>query len=100
MFRMFDVNGDGFVDKTDLLIIYRMIFGFQEHNYQTKFDRYLTPPDNRNISEDLIVEMVDSAIRMADADHDGKLSRSDFENVRNWLGNSAGKSELSESLTK
>lgn len=81
MFKMFDVNGDGFVDKMDLLIIYRNIFGFKEHNFRSRFDRFLVPPDNRSLTEEEMVELVDSGIKMADADHDGKLSRSDFENV-------------------
>ncbi len=60
LFRVYDIDDDGFVSKQDLRTVMRMLLG----------DEY--------VSETQLEALVESVIKSADTDNDGRISKDEF----------------------
>lgn len=58
-FKIYDVNNDGYVSRSDLFEILSLLIG-------------------DNMEEEMIYSLVDTAIKDADTDGDGRISRDEF----------------------
>jgi len=62
LFEIYDTNGDGFLDKSDMFILMKMMIG-------------------NELSEQQIAEIVDKTLLDLDEDKDGKLNFDEFAKV-------------------
>lgn len=60
LFRVYDIDGDGFVSKEDLKAVMRMLLG------------------EESVSEAQLGKLVESVVEHADTDGDGRISREEF----------------------
>ena len=80
MFRLFDIDGDGFISRDDLSKLLALTVG-------------------KSITPSAVEDIISRTITAADGDGDGKISYDDFEHVRAGCDNAAvttglGASEL------
>jgi len=61
-FKIYDVNGDGFISNSDLFYVLKIMVG-------------------RNLEDEAIQQLVDRTILYADKDKDGKLSFEEFRSI-------------------
>ena len=66
MFKVYDINGDGFVTQEEMLVIFKSLVG-------------------KSLSTAQLQQIVEKTIKDLDVDHDGRLCFSEFQKVINPL---------------
>lgn len=62
MFKVYDINNDGYISKEEMLVIFKLLVG-------------------KNLSTEQLQEIVGKTIKDLDLDHDGKLNYTEFKKV-------------------
>ena len=63
MFKIYDINNDGFVSQEEMITVFKSLVG-------------------KDLSSAQLEQIVDKTIKDLDVDHDGKLNFAEFQKVK------------------